>query len=507
MVFKQSIFHVVVLALLLCEGSPMEVTVQILPDATEGTADPRSDRFKTTTARVDIEDHLPEEKWSPEELWRRKSWDDGKGDTPRSEDPNETKGRLETPHNRRRHHWTRNRNPAGNRNHGNDNTQQPGSRRHQWTVPLSPQGEQPDRTKMTVVEDEIVYMKTMTVTEDHLTEPKEKEDGPTRPNFPLGNSTRVYGAVPDDTSYKQARYANRACPCRANVTKWWLEQYPHPQVDFQRCGRPGPSWLCDPNRILSTSEADDIEDIVLNVSSSVKGTPCPPKEVKQDEEDTNTTSVSKSHTFPGYQIAVALFFDLEKEYIEQDKHAIIRFAWSLLGRAWKPGDCDEGVVITYCAANKQVYTATGKAVRNKLTNKRVREVERASRDDLEKNRTAEALKKIILAYKEFLSGPDQLGIEIVYCSLTIVIFLGISSTCFVWWVYMGRVRHYTFIADRQPEPCYPQCCRGEGKRGCCGGVRCCKEEEEESPVEEVIPMEGVTAVRKTFVVHEAVSTV
>eukprot|EP00058_Branchiostoma_floridae_P026621 XP_002612112.1 hypothetical protein BRAFLDRAFT_96095 [Branchiostoma floridae] len=459
----------------------MEVTVQILPDATEGTADPQSDRFKTTTARVDIEDHLPEEKWSPEELWRRKSWDDGKVDTPRSEDPNETKGRLvEAPHNRRRHHWTRNRNPAANRNHGNGHTQQPGSRRDQWTVPLSPQGEQSNRKKMTVVEDDIVYIKpeTMMVTEDHLTEPKEKEDGPTRPNFPLGNSSRVYGAVPDDTSYKQARYANRACPCRANVTKWWVEQYPHPQVDFQRCGRPGPSWLCDPNRILSTSEADDIEDIVLNVSSSVKGTPCPPKEVKQDEEDTNTSSGNKSHTFPGYQIAVALFFDLEKEYIIHSN-----------------------------LESFMVYTATGKAVRNKLTNKRVREVERASRDDLEKNRTAEALKKIILAYKEFLSGPDQLGIEIVYCSLTIVIFLGISSTCFVWWVYMGRVRHYTFIADRQPEPCYPQCCRGEGKRGCCGGVRCCKEEEEENQVEEVIPMEGVTAVRKTYIVHEAVSTV
>ncbi|XP_066292960.1 uncharacterized protein [Branchiostoma lanceolatum] len=500
--FQQNILYVAILALFLGKGSSVEVTLQILPGSTtEDTTDTQSGRLETTTTRVDIEEHLSKEKWSPEDLWMRKSWDDGKTVTPHSEDPNETKGRLETPHNRRRHHWTR------NRNHGNGRTQQQGSRRHQWTVPLSPQGEQYDENKMTVVEDDIVLIKpdTLVVTEDEFTNLNQKGDGPTRPNFPPKNSDEVYSAVPDDTSYKQARYPDRVCPCCANVTKWWVEQYPHPQTDFQRCGRPGPSWLCDPNSILSTSEADDIEDIVLNVSSSIRGTPCPPKEVKQDEEDTNTTSVNKSPQFPGYQVAVALVSDLEKEYIEQDKHAIIRFAWSLLGRAWKPGGCDEGVVITYCAANKQVYTATGKAVRNKLTNKRVREVERASRDDLAKNRTAEALKKIILAYKEFLAGPNQLGIEIVYCSLTIVIFLGISSTCFVWWVYMGRVRHYTFLSDRQPDPCNQQCCRREGKRGCCGGVQC--REEGENQLEEVIPMEGVTAVGKTYIVHEAVSTV
>ncbi|KAI8502861.1 hypothetical protein Bbelb_195630 [Branchiostoma belcheri] len=455
-----------------------------------------------------IHEHLPKEKWSFEELLRKKSWDDGKTVTPHSEDPNETRGRQETPH-RRRHYWTR------NRNHGNRHTQQPGGngRRRQWTVPLTPQGVPLDENKMTVLEDRnIVYIKpdTMIVTEDEFTELKEKETGPKRLNLPLKNGSsqnQDYTAVPDDTSYKQALYSDRACPCRANVTKWWVEQYPHPQTDFKRCGRPGPSWLCDPNRILTKSEANDIENIVLNVSS-IRATPCPPKDVKEleDAEDSNNTD-NKSPQFHGYQIAVALVSDLEKEYIEQDKHALIRFAWSLLGRAWKPGDCDEGVVITYCAANKQVYTATGKAVRNKLTNKRVREVERASRDDLEKNRTAEALKKILLAYKEFLAGPNQLGIEIVYCSVTIVIFLGISSTCFVWWVYMGRVRHYTFLADRQPEPCYYRCCRRERKSGCCEGVRCREAEGEGGQMEEVIPMEGVAAVRKTYVVHEAVSTV
>ncbi|XP_019626307.1 PREDICTED: uncharacterized protein LOC109471418 [Branchiostoma belcheri] len=479
---KQNILHVAILVLFLYgnRGSSVEVTLQLLPgSSTKETIDTQSDRLNATTPRVVIQEYLPKEKWSFEELLRKKSWDDGKTATPHSEDPNETKGRQETPH-RRRHYWTR------NRNHGNRHTQQPGGdgRRRQWTVPLSPQGGPLDENKMTVLEDrDIVYIKpdTMLVTEDEFTELKEKENGPTRLNLPLKNGSsqnQDYTAVPDDTSYKQALYSDRACPCRANVTKWWVEQYPHPQTDFKRCGRPGPSWLCDPNRILTKSEANDIENIVLNVSS-IEATPCPPKDVKEleDDEDSNNTD-NKSPQFHGYQIAVALVFDLEKEYMIREN-----------------------------MENSKVYTATGKAVRNKLTNKRVREVERASRDDLEKNRTAEALKKILLAYKEFLAGPNQLGIEIVYCSVTIVIFLGISSTCFVWWVYMGRVRHYTFLADRQPEPCYYRCCRRGRKSGCCEGVRCREAEGDGGQMEEVIPMEGVAAVRKTYVVHEAVSTV
>ncbi|CAH1233061.1 Hypp573 [Branchiostoma lanceolatum] len=213
--FQQNILYVAILALFLGKGSSVEVTLQILPDSTtEDTTDTQSDHLETTTTRVDIEEHLPKEKWSPEDLWMSKSWDDSKTVTPHSEYPNETKGRLET-HNRRRHHWTR------NRNHGNGRTQQQGSRRHQWTVPLSPQGEQSDKNKMPVVEDDIVLIKpdTLMVTEDEFTNLNQKEDGPTRPNFPPKNSDEVYSAVPDDTSYKQARYPDRVCPCCANVTK------------------------------------------------------------------------------------------------------------------------------------------------------------------------------------------------------------------------------------------------------------------------------------------------
>ena len=40
-----------------------------------------------------------------------------------------------------------------------------------------------------------------------------------------------------------------------NITDtWYRGDFPNPQDEFQKCGRRSPSFICDPNRILSVTQ-------------------------------------------------------------------------------------------------------------------------------------------------------------------------------------------------------------------------------------------------------------
>ncbi|XP_066292798.1 uncharacterized protein [Branchiostoma lanceolatum] len=237
-------------------------------------------------------------------------------------------------------------------------------------------------------------------------------------------------------------------------SKWSVEIYPNPQHQWLQCGRPQASWLCDPNSILTDSEADFLSELLGNVSTST-GTPCVPQQ--RTERDVRKRSVNKSSEFPGYTISVALVPDIVKMFGERDRDAIRRFSQVLL-HLWDPGECDGGVVLVYCQSSQRVYAARGDAAELKLTNQDVWEVHRDNRDALENNRTMEALTNIILGYQHILQGTPgtEVDMEVVYSSLTIVLFLGAASACLVWFLYIGRDRKYRFTAERD----------ALGKRGC-----------------------------------------
>ncbi|XP_035689997.1 uncharacterized protein LOC118425299 [Branchiostoma floridae] len=236
--------------------------------------------------------------------------------------------------------------------------------------------------------------------------------------------------------------------------KWSVEIYPNPQLQWVQCGRPQASWLCDPNSILTESDADFLSELLGNVSTST-GTPCVPQH--RTERDVRKRTVNKSSEFPGYTIAVALVPDIVKMFGERDRDAIRRFSQVLL-HLWDPGECDGGVVLVYCQSSQRVYAARGEAAELKLTNQDVWEVHRDNRDALENNRTMEALTNIILGYQRILQGTPgtEVDMEVVYSSLTIVLFLGAASACLVWFLYIGRDRKYRFTAERD----------ALGKRGC-----------------------------------------
>ncbi|XP_019637207.1 PREDICTED: collagen alpha-5(IV) chain-like [Branchiostoma belcheri] len=279
-------------------------------------------------------------------------------------------------------------------------------------------------------------------------------------------------------------------PGTALPSKWSVEIYPNPQLQWVQCGRPQASWLCDPNSILTESDADFLSELLGNVSTSTD-TPCVPQH--RTERDVRKRSVNKSSEFPGYTIAVALVPDIVKMFGERDRDAIRRFSQVLL-HLWDPGDCDGGVVLVYCQSSQRVYAARGDAAELKLTNQDVWKVHRDNRDALENNRTMEALTNIILGYQHILQGTPgtEVDMEVVYSSLTIVLFLGAASACLVWFLYIGRDRKYRFQAERD----------ARGKRGCKERLkRVCSREEgarggrhADEGAEEEIMMETVYSV-------------
>merc|ERR1719328_655663 len=82
-------------------------------------------------------------------------------------------------------------------------------------------------------------------------------------------------------------------------TSWTRANYPNPQTDSYGCGRYSKkSYLCDPNKLLSDDEANQL-DLVLE--SVVNDTKCP----------CSTYACRTSRT--GYVIAVALMNKIEED--------------------------------------------------------------------------------------------------------------------------------------------------------------------------------------------------
>lgn len=54
------------------------------------------------------------------------------------------------------------------------------------------------------------------------------------------------------------------------INGWSPANFPNPQTDPARCGRPGvaKSWVCDPDRILSSRSRDVVEGILKDIAGA-----------------------------------------------------------------------------------------------------------------------------------------------------------------------------------------------------------------------------------------------
>ncbi|XP_014774202.1 uncharacterized protein LOC106871943 [Octopus bimaculoides] len=132
---------------------------------------------------------------------------------------------------------------------------------------------------------------------------------------------------------------------------WYPHDYPNPRKEQARCGREltKPSWLCDPDKLLTEKEAMEVDKLIASVRTKTR-CPC-------------YKCVNKNK---GYLIMVALMGKMyrnvrnkndSEERLFQDSK---KFATKLMRRWGGRSMCEEFVIILYSKADNVLYTVTEK---------------------------------------------------------------------------------------------------------------------------------------------------
>ena len=153
---------------------------------------------------------------------------------------------------------------------------------------------------------------------------------------------------------------------------WKWQKYPNPLNDSNDlCKRRGnTSWICDPDSVISRSDADKVDILLKKIRTST------------------LTKCSPSGQESGYRVGVAIAVQIYDD--GQIKDSRFRtFAYNVREYGWKlPSsiNCDDSVLMVLSKNNRYVYISTGSEARRKLTCCAVEEVIKKMRTTLSKSR-------------------------------------------------------------------------------------------------------------------------
>ncbi|CAC5367558.1 unnamed protein product [Mytilus coruscus] len=166
---------------------------------------------------------------------------------------------------------------------------------------------------------------------------------------------------------------------------WEKEDFPNPQINIDLCGRHcKKSWICDPNKVLSSQQADELDSIIETVAESGK---CSCK---------NCTSTD------GYNIAVALVPSIKASKTSLKDTAAMEFT-QFIRVNWNFQKCDNDIVILLSKDDRKVYTEAGTTANKFLTDECIDEVHKNIESDLSDGKYYEILKDMTKQYKIILS--------------------------------------------------------------------------------------------------------
>lgn len=157
---------------------------------------------------------------------------------------------------------------------------------------------------------------------------------------------------------------------------WTPQNFPNPETDVTSCGRNGkPSWICDPDRILSEYSQDIVEGSIHEIAaakSPYRPANCP--DLPPDAAGYQVKTVAHFCLFCGkaftcmmlhifgtlswmcaLQVAVALVQNMKLQNGRSEAEQAEYFAKSL-HKAWGVGDknCDNGLVFLLSKDDRQV---------------------------------------------------------------------------------------------------------------------------------------------------------
>lgn len=141
----------------------------------------------------------------------------------------------------------------------------------------------------------------------------------------------------------------------AGAIQWTPAAYPNPMIDTDKCGRNGlTSWICDPDGVISFSQANVIEGIIKEIHAG---------------QSPYVRHKCGAAGLQGYQVAVALMKEFMLESGRTSDQEAKYFAKALHDK-WGVGEaaCNNGIVLLLSVANRRVYISTGVGAAKHLHN-------------------------------------------------------------------------------------------------------------------------------------------
>lgn len=183
------------------------------------------------------------------------------------------------------------------------------------------------------------------------------------------------------------------------------DHYPDPMKNPVTCNRPGPSYICDPDRIIVPYEADQLNTLLVNTLNETR---CP------------CSRYSCSRYPEGYKIGIALTKQIRadsdfRSRSDDDRDETSRknewllnqgmlFARTVMEK-WDLGRCSEDVLIFYSMNEGILYTTTGEVARMKLNHTVINAIMMNARGDFGPGGNVfRGLLKIVKEYRSVFFG-------------------------------------------------------------------------------------------------------
>ncbi|XP_064478119.1 uncharacterized protein LOC135391695 isoform X2 [Ornithodoros turicata] len=170
------------------------------------------------------------------------------------------------------------------------------------------------------------------------------------------------------------------------VWLWTVDEYPHPIHHPRYCNRYGPSFVCDPDRILCTHEADALDRLIERIRNETVCI-CPSCETTR-----------RPH---GITLGVALMANLYKSNNEPISEAVRRFAETLRNK-WSLGHCNDDIILLISTGDSESYTLVGSAVSGVFPQEVADQIYLESRGHFINGFYYQGLESMIQAYFEML---------------------------------------------------------------------------------------------------------
>lgn len=189
--------------------------------------------------------------------------------------------------------------------------------------------------------------------------------------------------------------------CGQMVDQWKVQEFPNPIYQVEACGRSeslDKSWICDPNKVISEQDVNDISDMLDDI---YKNTRCNCQTCIDDKN--------------GYVVMVAIMPRMYRIVNASSHHNDVmvdaRIYAYYLSLYWSNfANCKQVVLVLFSRDDGVVYTLTQKDARTKLTDELVTEITLENQryfDTNERTKMGMGLKSMIDQYRQALKGQRQ----------------------------------------------------------------------------------------------------